>query len=111
MNLKPQQEKSLAVTLTPENATQTAIEWTSSDESVATVSEQGVVTGVGEGTTFIAAQIDGKVAVCEVTVGNGSVFADVLFLVVVLFAAICLAAAVILVIFLVKRRKKKKGKA
>ena len=111
MNLKPQQEKSLAVTLTPENATQTAIEWTSSDESIATVSEQGVVTGVGEGTTFIAAQIDGKVAVCEVTVGNGSVFADVLFLVVVLFAAICLAAAVILVIFLVKRRKKKKGKA
>lgn len=111
MNLKPQQEKSLAVTLTPENATQTAIEWTSSDESIATVSEQGVVTGVGEGTTFIAAQIDGKVAVCEVTVGNSSALADVLFWGIILFGVIYLAAAVILIIFLVKRRKKKKGKA
>lgn len=111
MNLKPQQEKSLTVKLSPENATKTAIEWTSSDESIATVSEQGVVTGVGEGTAFIAAQIDGKVAVCEVTVGNNSALADVLFWGVILFVVVCLAAAVILVIVLVKRRKKTKAKA
>ena len=55
----------LAATTYPENQTVT---WSSSDESVATVSASGVVTGVSEGTATITATYDGCSESCEVTV-------------------------------------------
>ena len=55
----------LTATTYPENQTVT---WSSSDESVATVSASGVVTGVSEGTATITATYDGCSESCEVTV-------------------------------------------
>ncbi len=55
---------------TPDNATETKIKYTSSDESVATVDENGVVTAVEAGTAFIVAQseVGGVFAECTVNV-------------------------------------------
>ena len=50
----------LIATVTPEDASNKSVVWTSSDESIATVSEDGVVTGVGIGTAEITAtSVDG----------------------------------------------------
>ena len=58
----------ITATVTPSNATNKGIVWTSSDETVATVSG-GIVTGVGNGTAVITAKtVDGGfTATCSVT--------------------------------------------
>ena len=62
----------LAATLTPANAT-TIVEWSSSDEKVATVSN-GVVTMVGVGSAIITAQAgEGVKATCTVEVSEATV--------------------------------------
>ncbi len=62
----------LTATITPSNATDQSITWTSSDESVATV-ENGVVTGVAAGSTTITATAGGLSATCEITVNQAAV--------------------------------------
>ncbi|WP_251153437.1 family 43 glycosylhydrolase [Cellulosimicrobium sp. Marseille-Q4280] len=47
--------RQLTATVTPANASARAITWASDDESVATVSAEGVVTGVGEGHAMVTA--------------------------------------------------------
>ena len=61
----------LTATVTPDNATDKTVAWTSADETVATVKD-GVVTAVGNGTTTITAQAGDKTAVCKVTVSTRS---------------------------------------
>ncbi len=51
-----------------ETTDDTKVTWTSSDDTVATVDENGVVTGVKEGTAIITASIAGKTDTYEVTV-------------------------------------------
>jgi hypothetical protein len=60
----------IRATVTPSNATNKGIAWTSSDETVATVSANGVVTPLKSGTTIITATtIDGGyIASCNITV-------------------------------------------
>ncbi len=60
----------LTATITPSNATNKNIAWSSSNSSVAVVSNSGVVTGKTAGTATITAKtVDGgKTAVCTVTV-------------------------------------------
>ncbi len=58
----------LEATVTPEDATDQNVTWTSSDESVATVGEYGEVTAVGAGTATITAKSGDVSATCEVTV-------------------------------------------
>ena len=63
------EEVTLAATLAPENATEKTVEWSSSDEKVATVKD-GKVTAVAPGTATITVKtVDGsKTATCKVTV-------------------------------------------
>ncbi len=62
--------KQLSVNITPSTMADTAIKWTSSNIAIATVDENGVVTGVGLGTTsIVVSTIDGGYyAICEVVV-------------------------------------------
>lgn len=59
----------LGVTISPENATNPLVEWSSSNEEVAYVN-RGVVTGVSAGTADIVASVGGLTALCTVTVKN-----------------------------------------
>ena len=58
----------LTATVTPDNATDKAVAWTSSNDAVATVDANGVVTAKAEGTATIIATAGGKTATCTVTV-------------------------------------------
>ena len=59
----------LTYTITPSDATYQDVEWSSSDNNVATVSSEGEVTAVNEGECTITVETaDGKTAECEVTV-------------------------------------------
>lgn len=58
-------EVPLSTTIYPTGGDQT-VTWSSKDESIATVSEKGVVTGVGKGTTTITAECGGVKADCTV---------------------------------------------
>ncbi|MGN1053145.1 MAG: Ig domain-containing protein, partial [Candidatus Scatosoma sp.] len=59
--------ETLTLVATKEN-TENDVIWTSSDETVATVNADGVVTALGAGQTTITATVDGKEAKCVVTV-------------------------------------------
>ena len=65
-------EKELTATVSPDNATNKTVTWTSSDPSIATVDQNGVVTGVAVGeATITATTEDGKFsATCTVNVKN-----------------------------------------
>ena len=58
-------EVPLSTTIYPAGGDQ-AVTWSSKDESIATVSDKGVVTGVGKGTTTITAECGGVKADCTV---------------------------------------------
>ena len=62
------ENETLTATVEPENTTYKTIVWSSSDEDIAIVSEEGVVTAVSFGTTTITATYEGKSAICTVTV-------------------------------------------
>ena len=70
MNLTAGSTGTLIATITPENAKNKSLTWTSDKEAVATVDENGKVTAVAEGTAKITVKtVDGeKTAVCAVTV-------------------------------------------
>lgn len=62
----------LTATVLPADAPDKSVEWSSSDEEVATISDSGLVTGISEGTaTIYATTINDKVASCTVTVQSG----------------------------------------
>lgn len=58
----------LQAEITPKETTEKKVSWSSSDTQVATVSENGLVTGVNRGTTTVTATAGGKSATCQVTV-------------------------------------------
>lgn len=67
--LKKGQKTQLNVTYDPEDTTDSKeVTWTSSDEKVATVDSNGVVTAIADGTTTIKATVGDKTATYDITV-------------------------------------------
>jgi uncharacterized protein YjdB len=68
-------QKQLTATVEPNNATNKAVTWTTSNAGVATVSNTGLVTAKGEGWTTVRCTTadGGHQATCTVTVTGGSV--------------------------------------
>ncbi|HIB3248329.1 Ig-like domain-containing protein [Enterococcus faecium] len=62
--------ETLSATVSPVDATDKSVKYSSSDETIATVTPvQGKITGIAAGTaTITATTANGKTAVCEVTV-------------------------------------------
>lgn len=58
----------LSAEVEPIDSTYPEITWTSSDSSIATVDENGLVTGIAPGNVEITAMADGVSAICKVTV-------------------------------------------
>ena len=79
LNLVTGASESLVATISPSNATNKDVEWTSSNTNVATVDTTGKVTGVSSGSATITVKTkDGtKVATCNVTVKNPIAINDI----------------------------------
>lgn len=73
--VKPGGTVTLVATVSPDNADNKAVEWSSSDSKIATVSAQGVVTGVAEGqvTVTVKTTDGGFTATATVTVKEDAV--------------------------------------
>ena len=73
LNIDQGELKHLAVTVLPDNAYNRKVKWASSEPTIASVDQNGNVTGMGEGkATITATSVDGTeiVASCAVTVSN-----------------------------------------
>ena len=69
LDIKKEETETLTTTIEPINAYNKNVTWSSNNESIATVNSEGVVTGVGEGTTSITVTaMDGSGASAECTV-------------------------------------------
>ena len=66
----------IRATVSPDNVTNPELTWESSDEAVATVSQNGVVTAVGPGLCDITATCGNAVGTCHVTVTVPIVYAE-----------------------------------
>ena len=73
--LKPSETVTLRATVSPSSAYDKSVSWTSSNDAVAEVDEEGVVTAISPGTaTITATTINGKTATCKVTVSDPDPF-------------------------------------
>ena len=68
LTLQENGSDTLTATVEPADATNKDVTWASSDNNIATVSEDGTVTAINAGTATITATADGKSATCTVTV-------------------------------------------
>lgn len=67
-NLYIDETKQLSATVVPPNATYPTVTWSITPESVATITQNGLVTGVSTGVATITATADNKSTSCTVTV-------------------------------------------
>ena len=72
LTLKPEASEQLTYTVFPENADTSHKVWYSSDESIATVDEDGNIKGVKDGTCEISLAMADQNATCKVTVSSKS---------------------------------------
>lgn len=71
LKLSVSEKVQLVATLQPENVTNKSLHWSSTDSSIATVSDNGLVTGISEGNAqIIVTTTDGSniAAICDITV-------------------------------------------
>lgn len=69
LTLKPGESYTLSASVMPNNADDKTVRWSSSNTSIATVSDDGTVTMVGVGEVIISAKAGGKEARCAIIVG------------------------------------------
>lgn len=74
LNLYVGDEVALTVTIQPEEADSLPLEWTSSDEDVASVDEDGLITAVSEGSAVITVTGGGMTDTCDVTVTDAPAY-------------------------------------
>lgn len=79
LNLSINESQTLSSTIIPLNATFQDVFWISKDESIATVSENGIVTGINMGSTQIIATCGDVSATCEVSVKDAAGIEEVKF--------------------------------
>ena len=72
LSLKVGASERLKVQNLPDGVEEKDVVWTSEDETVATVSDDGLVKAVGEGKTTVSADVNGITLTCEVTVTKKS---------------------------------------
>lgn len=65
--------KTLSYTLEPQNAGFENVQWSSSDDNVVTVSQQGVLEAIAEGNAVVSIDVDGLRSECAVSVAAGAV--------------------------------------
>ena len=68
LSLQPGEKANLTGRVYPDKCTVHSVTWSSSNESVATVSHDGGVTAIAEGTSIVTVNCDGKKDECTVTV-------------------------------------------
>jgi uncharacterized protein YjdB len=68
-NIGVNQEVQLTATISPTNATNKTVTWTSVNPAVATVSQTGLIKGLTTGSTLITASVDGKTVSMPLVVG------------------------------------------
>lgn len=68
LTLKPEEKETLLATVTPLNANDPTIRWSSNNESVAKISQDGIVTALTKGTSTITVAAGNKTATCTMTV-------------------------------------------
>lgn len=68
LSLQPGEKANLTGRVYPDNCKVHSVTWTSSNEGVATVSQDGEVTAIAEGTSIVTVNCDGKKDECTVTV-------------------------------------------
>ena len=73
ITLKVNETHQLTATVSPSNATDKTVFWSSSDNGVATVSSSGLVTAIGNGTANIYATAGNVTKMCLVSVSGGPV--------------------------------------
>ena len=74
LSLEVGKEETLTATVTPDNATDKTVTWSTSDATIATVTD-GKITAVKEGTVTITATAGEQTATCEVTVTPSVLYA------------------------------------
>ncbi len=68
LSLTKGQSEQLSATVNPDNATDKSVTWSSSDETIASVTQNGLVTAKKSGKATITAKAGEKSATCEVTI-------------------------------------------
>ncbi|MDR3236313.1 MAG: Ig-like domain-containing protein [Prevotellaceae bacterium] len=77
LRLAPNGTAKLTATVTPNNATDKTVTWSSADDAVAEVAEDGTVTAKAVGNTTITATASGKTATSVVIVAEGTPVVEV----------------------------------